>query len=103
MENIPKLKELLELEHFRMRIAMYIGEKRLSTLKGFFDGIYYSLDVYNIDEENVFEGLHEWTAKYYGWEDTNAGWKNIILSECENDEYKAVDEFFKIYDKFKMA
>jgi hypothetical protein len=97
-----KLKHLLESENFRIRTAMFIGEKRISTLKSFFDGIYYSFDIYNIKEENIFLGLNEWTIKYYNWKETSAGWKDIILKECENDEEKAVDEFFRIYDKFKQ-
>ncbi|WP_298549214.1 hypothetical protein [uncultured Aquimarina sp.] len=101
--EIPKLKLLLESDHFRTRIAMYIGEKKLSTLKGFLDGIYYAFDAYGIKEENVFEGLHKWTADYYGWTESTAGWKNIILKECGNNELKAVDEFFKVYDEFKKT
>ncbi len=99
--ELPKLKMLLESESFRSRTAMYIGEKNLSVLKGFLDGIYYSFDAYGVSEENLFEGLHDWVAEYYGWPETSAGWKNIILKECGNDEVKAVDEFFKVYDKFK--
>jgi hypothetical protein len=101
MNEKPKLKHLLESENFRIRTAMYIGEKRISTLKSFFDGIHYSIDVYNIKEEKIFLGLDEWTAKFYLLKETTAGWKDIILEDCENDEEKAVDEFFKIYDKFK--
>ncbi|WP_299215092.1 hypothetical protein [uncultured Aquimarina sp.] len=99
--EIPKLKALLESDNFRSRIGMYLGEKKISTLKGFLDGIYYSFDAYDLKEENLFEGLHDWVANYYGWTESTAGWKNIILEECGNDEVKAVDEFFKIYDEFK--
>ena len=98
--KFPKLKILLESETFRSRTAMYIGEKRLSTLKGFLDGVYYSFDAYDVKEEDYFNGLHDWVANYYGWNETTAGWSQIILIECGNDEEKAVDEFFKVYDKF---
>ena len=100
--EIPKLKILLESESFRSRTAMYIGEKKLSTLKGFLDGAYYAFDAYDVKEINLFEGFHDWVVDYYGWNESTAGWKNIILKECDNDEMKAVDEFFKIYDKFKI-
>ncbi len=100
-DKIPKLKELLEMESFRSRTEMYIGEKKISILKSFFDGIYYSLEAYELKEENIFEGFDNWVANYYGWNESTAGWKNIILKESENNETKSVDEFFRIYDKFK--
>ena len=55
--EIPKLKILLESESFRSRTAMYIGEKKLSTLKGFLDGAYYAFDAYDVKEINLFEYL----------------------------------------------
>nr|WP_321237197.1 hypothetical protein [uncultured Psychroserpens sp.] len=95
------MKILLDSESFRSRTAMYIGEKKISVLKGFLDGAYYSFVAYDVNEENLFEGFHDWVAEYYGFSESTAGWKNIILKECGNDEVKAVDEFFTVYDKFK--
>jgi hypothetical protein len=102
MNQTLKLEQLLESESFRNKTEMYIGEKRISTLKSFFDGIYYSFDTYKIKEKDIFIGLNQWTAKYYDWEETSAGWKDIILIENGNDEEKALNEFFEIYDKFKL-
>ena len=102
MNKLPKIKELINMHSFRTRTAMYIGEKKISILKSFFDGIYYSLEAYNVNEEYIFNGFDDWIANYYGWTECTAGWKNIILSECNEDEEKAVDEFFNLYDKFKL-
>jgi hypothetical protein len=100
---VGKIEKLITSESFRNKTEMYIGEKRISSLKSFFDGIYYSFEIHNIEEENIFKGFNEWTAKYFNWKESTAGWKNIILKECENDEKKAVDKFFEIYDKFKLS
>lgn len=101
MKRTPKLEELLELEDFRKRTAMYIGKKKISILNAFIDGVFYSFDAYNVDEGWIFDGFHDWVADYYNWTESTAGWKNIILKECSGDEEKSIDEFFKLYDKFK--
>ena len=58
MNQTLKLEQLLESESFRNKTEMYIGEKRISTLKSFFDGIYYSFEIYNIKEEDIFKGFN---------------------------------------------
>ena len=96
--------ELIEKEGFRKRTAMYISEDRISTLKAFMDGYFYALDAMEIHLQETgpkFEGFNDWVAAYFGWSESTAGWKNIILQESNGDESAAVDLFFKVYDKFK--
>lgn len=96
--------DLINEENFRKRTAMYIGEKKISILKGFIDGYFYGLDVKEIhlrESEPKFVNFSDWVANHFNWAESTAGWKNIILKECDGDEKLSVDKFFELYDKFK--
>ena len=96
--------DLMNEENFRKRTAMYIGEKKINILKGFIDGYFYGLDVKEIhlrESEPKFEKFSDWVANHFNWYESTAGWKNIILKECDGDEKLSVDKFFELYDKFK--
>ena len=103
--KIPEsIFDLIKEESFRKRTAMYIGEKKISLLKGFMDGYFHGLDAKEIhlrETEPKFAKFHDWVANYFKWYESTAGWKNIILKECGNNEELAVDKFFELYDKFK--
>jgi len=103
MEQLPKsIFALLASESFRTRPGMYIGEKKISILRAFIDGYFYATESKNTtsSEKEKFAEFHDWVANYFGWYESTAGWKNIILKECDGDEEKAVDKFFEVYDKF---
>jgi hypothetical protein len=104
MNKLPKIEQLITSTNFRTRIGMYLGEKNINTLKGFLDGIQYALDVYDLGTKREFflEGFHDYVARYYGWHESTAGWKNILLKECNDDPVLSVDEFFKLYDFFSI-
>ncbi len=99
-ENKFNLRKLLNSENFRLRTAMYLGSKSISELRSFFNGFSYAEYVWNIKSDSPLEGFNDWVASYYGWNESTAGWDNIILKECNMDEEKAVDEFFRLYDLF---
>lgn len=82
---------------------MYIGAKDINLLDGFLNGIFYALQAYDIEEEWLFEGFHEWVADYYNFGPTSFGWKDkdIILKECDGEVALAADIFFKLYDLFR--
>ena len=94
---MSKLKNLIDSENFRLRTAMYIGDKKLSILKAFFDGYYYC----NLNEDYLLDGFDDWISNYYNYKESTSGWKNMILLKCKNDEEKAVDKFFELFDNFK--
>ncbi|HRH47445.1 MAG TPA: hypothetical protein PLP23_01765 [Panacibacter sp.] len=103
MTQLPKsIFDLLELEDFRLRTAMYLGEKKICVLRAFIDGYFYATDTHNLKliDDKRFLKFNDWTALHFGWRESTAGWKNIILDECNRDEEKAVDKFFEVYDKF---
>jgi hypothetical protein len=96
--------ELLDTEKFRKRTAMYLGDKTISSLAAFLNGYYYATEVHNLEdnEDTVrFGDFHDWTARYFGWSESTAGWKNIILKECHGNEELALAKFFELYDIFK--
>ena len=83
---------------------MYIEEKKLSLLKAFMNGYFYAMDANAIivhESDPTFELFHDWVAQHFGWRESTAGWKNIILTQCGKDEEKAVDLFLELYDAFK--
>ena len=96
--------ELLDHERFRKRPVMYLGDKKISTLKAFLDGYFYAENLNSIkDKSNVrFEEFHSWVADFFEWKGTSAGWKDIILQECDGNEEQAFDKFLEVYDKFKL-
>ncbi len=101
---IQNIYNLLDSELFRDKIEMYIGDRTLSSLANFLNGAFFTLKLYEINRDNHepdFDKFHDWVAEYYNWKESTSGWKNIILKESNNDEKSAIDEFFKIYDKFK--
>jgi hypothetical protein len=98
------LSELLLLEHFRMRTAMYIGEAAITNLNAFISAYYIAQAAHEFSQSKVDyifkQQFHDWVAEYYKWPASTAGWKNIILEECGRDEKKALITFFELYDIF---
>ena len=97
--------DLIDLESFRLRPAMYIGLKSIDVLDAFIGGYQYALDSYEIkDEKNTrFERFREWTLGQYARPNYAGGWKHIILEHSRGDQEKSVDTFFELYDRFKVS
>jgi hypothetical protein len=98
MKNLYKL-----LDKIRERPSMYLGEKRINSLRTFLDGYTFGLWEYNIHtggETPPFGLFHKWIAKKFGWGQTSAGWNTILLNENLGDEAKALDQFFEILPDF---
>ncbi|WP_196887291.1 hypothetical protein [Aureivirga sp. CE67] len=99
IENIYDLINLVE-----RRPELYIGDARISSLRIFLDGYQFSATVHNIEKEQVFPPFwyfHEWAMHKYGWGESTAGWKNIILEENQNDEELALKKCFELLKEFR--
>ena len=99
INNIYDLIELIE-----KRPGMYIRDARISSLRSFLDGYQFSAMVHNIEKEQVFPPFwyfHEWAMHKYGWGESTAGWKNIILEENQNDEELALTKCFELIREFR--
>ncbi|TAH29888.1 MAG: hypothetical protein EAZ06_05245 [Cytophagales bacterium] len=95
--------ELIRSENFRKRIPMYIGEPTISNLQSFIWGYYFAERIHKFELTTLdlyFEGFNDWVTKHYHWKESTAGWKNIVLTEENNDETKALQTFLTLYDKF---
>ncbi|SKC84402.1 hypothetical protein [Ohtaekwangia koreensis] len=93
-ENIQMTKppksifDLIDTEDFRKKTAMYIGDKKITTLKSFIDGYFYATwtnDI-EVDDKIRFDYFHDWVATQFKWKESTAGWCKIILDECKGDE-----------------
>jgi hypothetical protein len=100
------MKNLYDLlERMRERPAMYLGEKRISSLRTFIDGYHFATLEHNISSiENPPLGvLNLWMANKFGWGETSAGWNSILLIESQGDEAKALDHFFDLLPEFRKV
>lgn len=70
------------LEVLSNRTAMYTGEHKLSNIKSFIDGYSFALKDENESEKFIsnFRGFHDWVAERYGFNESTAGWQNMILA-----------------------
>jgi hypothetical protein len=97
------IHDFLTSNAFLKRPGMYLGDMKISTLRTFTIGYEYALEVRNIEDEDERPELgkfHDWIAKYYNWNESTAGWKNIILEEYNGNEEQAFQKFFELYDQF---
>lgn len=79
---------------------MYLGEPSLTSLYQFLNGLTWLAFHYHIELTPDTSKLHDWVAKKYGWRYSTAGWRNIILQECGNDERKALETFFDLFEEY---
>ncbi len=94
------------LDAVRGRPLMFIRKKYITYLEtlirgycmGRGDSGIYCTRLFPLD----FWFIHEFVRIKYNEESSTAGWCNIILNNCGNDEEKAFDRFFEVYDEFKQ-
>jgi hypothetical protein len=100
--NVPKnLYDYIDLT--KERTALYTGEKSLSAMNSHILG-YQMACFYKEIEENLipeFGKFNDFVATYYNYEESTAGWKNIMLWENQNDELLALEKFYILLDQFR--
>ena len=98
----PSIFDLLESENFRRRPGMYLSSPTISILFGFITGYFYAVDANDVTLKDMdkLNGFNDFVANHYGWLESTAGWRNIILKESGGDEKKAFTRFFELYDVF---
>lgn len=77
MDNIYDLLEVLS-----HRTAMYTGENKLSNIKSFIDGYTFAFSAEDERKKfnSSFYGFHDWVAEKFGFNESTAGWHNMILA-----------------------
>lgn len=91
---------LLQSRSFRQRPAMYLGEKSITALQIFISGYFFGLDLFEIAHEDILRDFNGFVQTKYGYYESTAGWKNMILTQCENNEALAFDTFVQLFDEY---
>lgn len=93
------------LSIIRKRPGMFLSPKTLASLQTFIWGYQFSEKDLNVHRHGNFFPLdfsymHEFTSIYLKKERNSMGYCSQIRKVCNNDEDKALDLFFEIYDAF---
>ena len=100
-ELIQNPKNLTEvLESLRLRPGMYIGRPSVQNLHMWLQGVICGIN-FNKDFDfdiDLFE-FDKFVQDQYDWHDTG-GWAGKISYYHRNDN-ESLEEFFKLYDKFR--
>ena len=91
------------IDLMKTRTAMYVGESTITAVNAFIKGYFAACVANEIDEKLTpdFGGFNDFTAAYFKWRESTAGWKNILLEECGHDESTALSLFFNLFDAFR--
>lgn len=92
------------LEKMKVRPGMYLGNSKISSMDNFLNGFNFAEMITGKRLKKEFPPFwyfHEWVMDKYKYNESTAGWKNIILTENENNEEKALQIFFDMIEEFK--
>ena len=103
----PILKNDL-YKHFdtiRKRPALFLGGLSISKLDSYIHGYQAACSFKDIEEElnPRWHLFHEFTKRKTGFYESTSGWCNMILTQCEGDEEKAIELFFEYFDEFRKG
>lgn len=92
-------KDIIDLIYtIKERPAMYIGQNSISVLRGFLDGWLYANSNELLSNCTILEDFEKWLQNVYKM-DNKATWNRIILCYSQ-DESKALESFFNLFDVF---
>jgi hypothetical protein len=101
--EVRTVYELLDV--VRQKSGLFIGDPSLSALSGFLDGFRRALTAVGNsfdEEEPPFLEFNDWVAVRYGFHQSTAGWKNMLVQSL-GDEAMAHERFFTELDEFRRA
>lgn len=93
-------------EQIRKMPGAYLGKVSIIRLQSFIYGYLHAIDDFKVPIKPemlfplTFWWFHEYIAYYYHYNESTAGWCNIILNENFNDEEKSFYEFYRLFDIF---
>jgi len=93
------------IDKIRQHPSLYLGKNSITAFNYFIAGYEMALfDLRGAKQVNIipipFYMFHWYVANVYGVGKTAKGWRTLILEACGNDEEKALDTFWNIYDAF---
>lgn len=106
-EELIDIRELME--KIRKRPAMYLGKKSITSMRIFLDGIHMGKYIYGMNKAFPrkellplpMDFLHDYAAVKYHYRESTKGWNGILLEQAGNDEEKALELFFSLYQDFQ--
>ena len=97
------MHDLYTLIHkIKMAPSMYLGRASIICLQAFLSGhsiARYELGANQTPEDKDFQEFPEWVRQKLNVQ-TNQSWSSILLFYAE-DEQKALDLFFKVFEEFR--
>ncbi|MCL1471088.1 hypothetical protein [Argonema antarcticum] len=90
------------LQEIKKRPGMFLGRCSITRLRSFLDGYMGAREDLGLpptDQEREFNGFQDWIQKRYNITSSH-GWDSIILFYSA-DERDALDNFFKLFEKFQ--
>ena len=87
------------IETIKARPAMFLGRNYISCLKAFLDG-WYHRNATGVFDALFMDDFQSWIEKKYEVK-SNHSWCDILLF-YSGDECKALQNFFREFDEFKI-
>jgi hypothetical protein len=103
IQVIPKAESLYALiKQIKDRPGFYFDAENITALNHFVNGYLQALAAKNIDEAETppFRDFHDFVRCRTQFSESTSGWRNMLLSCNGNDEAKALDMFFILFDEF---
>ena len=91
------------LDTIRKRPALYLGSLSISKLYSYINGYEAACSFKGIEDQLKPRWVlfHEFVKRKTNFYESTSGWCNMILTQCEGDEEKAVGLFFEYFDEFR--
>ncbi|BAT51406.1 hypothetical protein NOS3756_03290 [Nostoc sp. NIES-3756] len=92
------------LHNIQKRPAMYLGQPSISHLRAFLSGYFFSrhqLGTPETEQEKYFANFQTWIQERFKVTSSQS-WDKIILFFSQ-DEHKALEQFFQLFDEFTKS
>ena len=89
------------IRNIQKRPAMYLGQPSITHLRSFLSGYFFArhqLGASETDQEKHFDNFQTWIQQKFKIT-TSQSWDKIILFFSQ-DEQKALEQFFELFDEF---
>ena len=99
-------KDLYEyIDIIKTNPKLYLGSKTISSLSAHILGYTIACYYKGVEETLVpdFTYFNDFVVDHYKTGTAEEGWKSILLRSNQNNNKKAFDEFFKLFDSFRKS
>ena len=92
------------IRNIQKRPAMYLGQPSISHLRTFLAGYFFArhqLETPETDQEKHFSNFQTWIQQKFKITSSQS-WDKIILFFSQ-DEYRALEQFFELFDEYSKT